>query len=202
MMPFIAISQRVDILKDRNERRDALDQRWHDFLAACGFRALPLPNTAEAAIDLLDRVSPVGVLLTGGNDLAALGGDAPERDRAEAAMLAWADRNRAPAFGVCRGLQMIAHSHGAALRRVDGHIAKPHTVTGAAYSRTVNSFHGWGFDQAPVDFEILARADDGTVEAIRHRSKPIAGVMWHPEREGIFDARDIDLMRNFFGGPR
>ena len=68
MMPFIAISQRVDILKDRNERRDALDQRWHDFLGACGFRALPLPNTAEAAMDLLDRMSPVGVLLPGGND--------------------------------------------------------------------------------------------------------------------------------------
>ena len=29
--PIVAISQRVDVLKDRNERRDALDQRWYPF---------------------------------------------------------------------------------------------------------------------------------------------------------------------------
>lgn len=198
MMPLIAVSQRVDVLKDRNERRDALDQRCPDFLAACGFRAIALPNRDDAAADLLGRLSPAGILLTGGNDLTALGGDAPERDRTEAAMLAWADRNGAPAFGVCRGLQMIAHTHGTILRRVESHIAKPHVVTGAGVNRTVNSFHGWGFDQAPADFDVLARAEDGTVEAMRHRTKPIAGIMWHPEREGVFDAGDIDLVRNFF----
>jgi gamma-glutamyl-gamma-aminobutyrate hydrolase PuuD len=200
-LPFIAISQRVDILKDRNERRDALDQRWHDFLGACGFRALAMPNRDDAATDLLERLAPAGILLTGGNDLAVLGGDAPERDRTEAAMLAWAERTAAPAFGVCRGFQMIAHTYGAVLHRVDGHIATRHGITGAisGASRLVNSFHGWGFDQIPGDFEVQARAGDGTIEAMRHRTKAVAGVMWHPEREGVFDAGDITRLQDFFG---
>ena len=201
-LPLIAVSQRVEILKDRDERRDALDQRWHNFLAACGYRAIALPNREDAAGDLLQRLSPMGVLLTGGNDLTALGGDAPERDRTEDAMLAWADRNNAPAFGVCRGLHMIAHAHGATLRRVEGHVANPHSVSGASINRTVNSFHTWGFDQAPTDFDVLARAEDGTVEAMRHRTKRIAGIMWHPERMAAFDAGDMEIVRDFFGKRR
>ena len=41
-MKLIAVSQRVDILADRNERRDALDQRYAQLLAAAGFAAVPV----------------------------------------------------------------------------------------------------------------------------------------------------------------
>lgn len=83
MIP-IAVSQRVDCHPDRGERRDALDQRWPHFLAACGLLPVVLPNRPELGVPLLDRTAPAGLLLTGGNDLAVMGGDAPERDETEA----------------------------------------------------------------------------------------------------------------------
>ena len=47
------------------------------------------------------------MVLTGGNDLAALGGDAPERDATENALLDAAESRRLPVIGVCRGMQVI-----------------------------------------------------------------------------------------------
>ena len=32
------------------------------------------------------------------------------------------------------------------------------------------------------DFEILAKAKDGVIEAIRHQKLPIEAWMWHPEK--------------------
>jgi hypothetical protein len=40
-----------------------------------------------------------GLVLTGGNDLAVLGGDAPERDAVENALLDWAERAQAAGPG-------------------------------------------------------------------------------------------------------
>lgn len=197
ILPLIAVSQRVEVLADRGERRDALDQRWHDFLAACGCRALPIPNHAAAAAELLRRFSPAGALLTGGNDLGTLGGDAPERDAVEDDLLSWAAAQNLPAVGVCRGMQMIAHIHGARLERLEGHVATTHRVTGPSCDRVVNSFHGWGLRQAPEAFHVLAQAPDGTIEAMRHSTRPVAAIMWHPERQKTFESADVALVKKW-----
>ena len=43
-MKIVAVSQRVDVYPDRNERRDALDQRLITFLSVAGFVPVPVPN--------------------------------------------------------------------------------------------------------------------------------------------------------------
>jgi gamma-glutamyl-gamma-aminobutyrate hydrolase PuuD len=195
----IAVSQRVDTVPGRSERRDALDQRWHEFFGGCGFLGVPIPNSSDAVSDILTEINPIGVLLTGGNDIAAYGGDAPERDETEHAMLSWAiDRNR-PAVGVCRGLQMIAHINGAVLKPISGHVGVRHRLQWEGRDIEVNSFHNWGFDVAPSGFDVTARSDDGFIEAVRHHSKPIVGIMWHPEREPVFAVHDTALFRDMFG---
>ena len=199
MRPLIAVSQRVDIVSARHERRDALDQRWGALFAACDLLAMPLPNEAGRASSLLEAIDPAGVLLTGGNDLSMYGGDAPERDATEAMAIEWAVARRRPLFAVCRGLQMLAHHFGSRLVRVDGHAAKRHRIQGEGLDVEVNSFHDWGFRDAPSEFQVLAKAPDGTIEAVRHSSAPIAGVMWHPEREAPFATRDMEMFRKFFG---
>lgn len=195
----VAITQRVDIVAKRGERRDALDQRWTEFLAACGLLAVPMPNLPAAAGALFEAMAPAGLLLTGGNDPVAVGGDAPERDETEAALIERARARGLPVFGVCRGLQVLLARHGAVIKPVTGHVTAAHGVRIDGARVEVNSYHNWGVREAPADFEVWAVAEDGVIEAARHRRDPLAGIMWHPERTTPFAPRDIALISRFFG---
>ena len=95
-MKPVLLSQRVDVLADRGERRDALDQRLVNWLADCGYLAFPLPNRAERVEHYWRLVQPVAVVLSGGNDLTAYGGNAAERDATERALLKLAMERRRP----------------------------------------------------------------------------------------------------------
>jgi N5-(cytidine 5'-diphosphoramidyl)-L-glutamine hydrolase len=194
-MKRLLVSQRVTLADRYGERRDCLDQRWTAFLAQAGFFCTALPNRAETAAAFADAIAPVGVLLTGGGDLAVLGGDAPERDATETAVLAWAQTRDVPVFGVCRGFQFLLHRHGSALARIDGHVGTRHVLSDGTQA---NSFHDWAAHQAPPGWRDIVTADDGTIEAATSADGRIAGQMWHPEREAPFAPRDIDRIRTFF----
>lgn len=45
----------------------------------------------------------------------------------------------------------------------------------------VHSAHHQAVDQLGEDLVVVARADDGTIEALEHVSAPVAAVQWHPE---------------------
>lgn len=198
----VAVTQRVEHLADRGERRDALDQRWTAFVGACGGMALPVPNRLSDVGAWAESLAIQAVLLTGGEDLADLGGPSPERDATELALLEWAERKRIPVLAICRGLQLLAYRAGASLRRLEGHIAVHHAITTEAGPDQVNSFHSWGFDVAPRNYRSLATAADGSIEAMQHLSLPITGLMWHPERCHPFRSADIDAARRALEGRR
>ena len=198
-MKAVAITQRVSVVPAYGERRDCLDQAWTKFLAACGLLPVLLPNVTEAALALCEGAGIGGLVLTGGNDLAALGGDAPERDAVENALLDLAERRRLPALGVCRGMQVIQQRYGIPLRRVEGHVAQRQVIQIEGERKEVNSFHHFAaFDSRPP-LEVWAVADDGVVKAIRHSAEPITGIMWHPERCAPFSPADVVLFRKVFG---
>lgn len=199
--PLIAVSQRVDVIAGRDERRDALDQLWTGFLDACGLLPVAMPNAASPVLAAawLEAVVPAGILLTGGNDLAAYGGDAPERDAVEALLIEHAVTRRIPLLAVCRGLQMLMHHFGAGLERVTGHAGTSHPITlGDGGTDTVNSYHNWAFTSVPPGFTAWATAPDGVVEAVRHDTLPLLGMLWHPERNAPYRAVDLDLVRRHF----
>ena len=200
-MRLVAISQRVDIYPDRGERRDALDQSWVRLLAACGLVALPMPNHVATARTMFGAMPVTGLLLTGGNDLARYSGDAPERDETERLLMQLARARRLPVLGVCRGMQVIQDAFGVPQAAVPGHVAVRHRVDGTMRGAEVNSFHAYGATATVAELEVLARAPDGVVEALRHRDEPILGQMWHPERESPYDAADLARIRSHFGVP-
>ncbi len=195
----ILVSQRVDVCRDRQERRDVLDQRLCRFLGACGCLPVPVPNAAALVPGLWEAVQPQGVLLSGGNDLLALGGDVPEREAAETLLIELAARHGKPVFGICHGLQLLAHLGGATLSAMGGHVASRHELTGAV-CREVNSYHQWGIQALGADWEALARARDESVEYACCRSMLQGGIMWHPEREEPFVPEDMALVREALGG--
>ncbi|MBF0134785.1 MAG: gamma-glutamyl-gamma-aminobutyrate hydrolase family protein [Magnetococcus sp. DMHC-1] len=214
-MTCIAVTQRVDLHPATGERRDALDQRWVAFLRLCGILPLLLPNHAATALDLLQACRPQGILLTGGNTLAALQGDAPERDALEFALLPWARERHIPVLGVCRGMQVLMSHLGLTLQRVQGHVQPQQNIRIRGNWETVNSFHEFGFqivdlahDQKNSVFplqtgketlHVWAWAVDGVIKAIRHPAEPLCGIMWHPERITPFRHQDVVLFASVFG---
>jgi gamma-glutamyl-gamma-aminobutyrate hydrolase PuuD len=197
-MKRIAVTQRVVIDTATGERRDALDQRWTEFLAACGVMPIPVPNQPETALALIQGCNASGILLTGGNDLVGYGGDAPERDITESRLIDWARWRGLPVLGVCRGMQMLLSEFGAEIVPCEGHVRTTHQLAIGGNERQVNSFHRLGIRTLPPGFREVARAKDGVLEAASHLSEPLTGIMWHPERAHPFDPADIAFVHGFF----
>jgi gamma-glutamyl-gamma-aminobutyrate hydrolase PuuD len=194
---LLGITQRVVVNAAYPERRDALSQEWAPFLSACGVSFVPLPNHVDAVRALLAALPLTGFILSGGNDVMAYGGDAPERDAVEEYLLNHTQTSSQPVLGVCRGFQMMQVFSGGKLEKRDGHVACRHDVSGAI-AHPVNSFHQYAVANLADGFDVLARAPDGTVEAARHRNFNWTGIMWHPEREAAADPADIALVKGVF----
>jgi len=201
-MKVVAVSQRVELLPERNERRDALDQRLCAWLIGAGYLPVAVPNAYLAADSAgapalqawLERVRPDAVLLSGGNGI----GEARERDRTGLHLLAYAQERSLPVLGICHGMQLIGAWAGAMLTPVTGHVATRHALRGGP-NADVNSFHHYALSACPAGFTVTAAAPDGCIEAIRHVSLPWEGWMWHPEREAAWQPGDLQRLRHLFG---
>ncbi|EGR0766875.1 peptidase C26, partial [Vibrio parahaemolyticus] len=91
-MKRIGLTQRVDVISNYGERRDAIDQKWCSLLLEMNMLPIPLPNISPSiAFNLFEQLSLDGVILTGGNSLShldVLASDlAPERDAFELALI-------------------------------------------------------------------------------------------------------------------
>ena len=197
----IGVTQRVDKIGSYNEWRDALDQRLIDWVIQSGFVPVPIPNTLvrmpspnnlqPILENWLNTVKIDAILLSGGNDI----GDVERRDLTEKYLLAWAEKNRKPVLGICRGMQMMGVCKGVKLVKVDGHVGTHHNLqmvnsNDQISSVAVNSYHNLALESCPDGFEILSKSEDSCIEAIKHKELPWQGWMWHPEREGSFSGDD------------
>lgn len=212
--PVIAVTQRIDNIPDRDERRDAIDQRLLNWLFHTGFMPVSVPNiffddsysgelSGNAAIETwLQAIRPTAVLLSGGNDI----GEYPARDGTERFLLSWAKTKKIPALGICRGLQMMAVWAGASLVHIEGHVNTQHSLVVSEekekenWPDCVNSYHNWCLSACPDGFEIMAKTEDGSIEAILHSDLPWEGWMWHPERAKPFTDQDTKRVQRLFNG--
>lgn len=203
-MNIVAVSQQIDQFSEYQEVRDVLDQRLITFLLAAGFIPVPVPNSLyktlpngqydhEALNVWLEKLKPAALVLSGGNDI----GQFNARDLTEGWLLDYARVHRSPVLGICRGMQMLAHWAGTDLHSVQGHVRTRHNLYGKI-TGDVNSYHAYSLVTCPDSFEVLAQSEDGEIEAIRHRSLPWEGWMWHPEREECVDVRDLQRIRRLF----
>jgi len=205
---LVAVTQRIDTVAGRAELRDALDQRLVQWLVHAGFLPVAVPNSLtdygyldELMLESwLEATQPGALLLSGGNDI----GEYPVRDATERYLLSWAETKQVSVLGICRGLQIMAVWAGGDLVRKDGHAGSRHQLVVPTrkdeWPANVNSYHNWGLASCPEGFEVTARAQDGSIEAIRHITLPWAGWMWHPEREMQFSPQDIKKVKRLFIG--
>lgn len=184
---LVALSMRVTEAENYVERRDSISHDWIDLLTGWDMTPLLLPNTGTS-VSLFRELKPGLLILTGGEDLGVF----PERDAIEQSLLSAALESGTPMLGVCRGSQLINDFLGGGLAPVEGHVAADHAVGISDPWRqfyggqtTVNSFHATGIPETGLAGELKPAAvdGDGNVEGFVWPGKPVAGVMWHPERE-------------------
>ena len=196
---IVLFTQRVEIVEAYQERRDCADQRIAEFILSAGFLPVPVPNSGEIAAAMTASLRPAGIVLTGGNSLVRYGGNAPERDETDRQLIGEAHHLQIPLYGFCRGMQSILDYFGETLTEVSGHVAVRHVIRGEEPETEVNSYHR----QACTGLkggELVAvmTAEDGVIEKVRHRSLPIVGTMWHPERENPFRETDRSFLMRLF----
>ena len=202
-MKVVAVSQRVDVVGEHQERRDALDQNVIRFLFACGFIAVPVPNlphvgpyddfVKDYCENFINHIKPHAIFLSGG----ANPGRIPERDKTEFAMINYAEQKKLPLLAICRGMQMLAYRAGTDITPVVGHVGTRHRIKGEIRG-VVNSYHNYCVSDCPENYRVIATSVENSIEALKHRDLPWEGWMWHPERELSFADRDIERCRLLF----
>jgi putative glutamine amidotransferase len=203
----------------------ALGMTYLRTLQAAGAMPVVLPPLGDAGA-LLERLD--GICLSGGPDVdpraygarerhPELGETEPSLDAFELGLARSALALGIPILGICRGAQALNVACGGTLRQhVPGHrqaeaaTIATHAVRIARGSRlaaitgggeiAVNSFHHQAVDVVGAGLKVVARAGDGTIEAIEGAGFTL-GVQWHAETMaehlGLFEA----LVAAAAGGP-
>ena len=97
-----------------------------------------------------------------------------------------------PILGICLGHQAIGEAFGAKIvgaKFIKHGIVEEIDLDGRGVFRTIGKsakftrYHSLVIDEATLskDFEVTARAKDGDIMGIRHKTMPIEGVQFHPE---------------------
>ena len=116
-----------------------------------------------------------------------------------------------PLLGVCLGHQTIGQAFGGQVVRcreiVHGKMGVMHHAGQGVFADLPSPFlatryHSLVVDRAslPDCLEITAWLEDGTIMGLRHRTKPVEGVQFHPE--SIASEHGHALLRNFLAMSR
>ena len=186
-----------------------------DALSSIGYLPLLVPrisdtNLLEAAMDKADAL-----LLAGG----IKGQDYNGRIEFEMLLMRMALERGLPVLGFCHGHQCINRYFGGTLKTVPQDASpkvvhrgeespyvkdcfhmvsvKPGSRLAAGFGTTrveVNTSHTKCIDKLGDGLEVTAVSDDGVVEAIEHRTLPVTGFQFHPERMFRRDPRCLRII--------
>ena len=207
--------------------RDFIGQHYVSYLEKLGLAPILVPNTLADVHTYVTAVGAEAIVLSGGGDIAperygqpntASEDIAPARDETEYRLLELAVERRLPVFGICRGIQVLNVFFGGGLIQDipaqlhspithDGEATHPVIIVDPHVERVVergelhvNSYHHQGItaDLLAPDLEVFAVSEvDGVIEGVLHRTLPVIGMQWHPERPTPSRESDERLIRRW-----
>lgn len=101
--------------------------------------------------------------------------------------ISWAEKENIPLFGICLGNQILSLSVGAKTYKMKyGHRSLNQPCLDVIKDRALitSQNHGYAVDEKtiPDNYELwFQNLNDGTSEGIRHKTKPLSSVQFHPE---------------------
>ncbi len=143
-----------------------------------GFKVRVMPASATTA-EILDS-KPAGIFLSNGP------GDPAAVDYAVRTVSELLGKG-IPTFGICLGHQILGQALGGKTFKLKfGHRGANQPVKDLATNRFEITSQNHGFavdaDSLPADVEVShVNLNDGTVEGLRHKKKPVFCVQYHPE---------------------
>jgi N5-(cytidine 5'-diphosphoramidyl)-L-glutamine hydrolase len=198
----IGISMRETNAVGYIEKRDSLARDWYRFMKINMPNAnwILLPNIGNDINGYIQNWNINGFILSGGENLSV----SRERDITEKKIFEYSQTNSLPILGVCRGFQAIFKWLGGDIKEGDEtfsarHVATRHKIYINDEVKEVNSYHSNKLLERgkPESLQVLARCDkDNSIEA--YQAEKLLGVMWHPEREGIINNWDTELIKKLF----
>ncbi len=115
----------------------------------------------------------------------------PRLDTLDKMVVDYCVKHKAPMLGICRGHQsMNVFMGGSMYQDIENHRDikeghKVHTIKNKVLDLDefieTNSYHHQAVKDLGKTFEVVARHEDGTVEAIVSNEYPFIGIQWHPE---------------------
>ena len=175
--PKIGIISKL-ILSEYGEILQALDINFIKALEILGFKSEVLAyfNSTLQGLDAL--------IISGGNDLNSVSQSKINalRDRFEFSCIKKALELNIPILGICKGAQSLACELNAQILPCKNHIGEHEIIWQDGKILKVNSYHNYSIN-APINADILAMANDESIEAFINKDKKILGAMWHFERE-------------------
>ncbi|MFG1926949.1 anthranilate synthase component II [Cryptosporangium sp. NPDC048952] len=131
--------------------------------------------------------------------------DDPADFRAGADILRY---GRIPVLGVCLGLQGLVTAYGGKVRPIEPAHGEVATIAhdGRGVFRGLPAdfqavrYHSLAATVIPLCLMATAWSEDGTVMGVRHRSRPLEGVQFHPE--SALSEHGQLLIANFLGVSR
>jgi carbamoyl-phosphate synthase small subunit len=148
-------------------------------LAARGFRVSVISGAASLAEIM--ALNPDGVFLSNGP------GDPAATALSSTPVIQGLLAKNIPIFGICLGHQLLALAMGAKTEKLyQGHRGANHPVKNLQTGKVEITSQNHGFvvqsDVVPNEVEVThVSLFDGTIEGIKHRTKPAFSVQYHPE---------------------
>lgn len=113
-----------------------------------------------------------------------------------------------PVFGICLGMQSIAHVYGGdvihAGKTMHGKVDTIHQTGSLLFNGLpeifrVVRYHSLAVkkESLPDCFKVTSHSSDGEIMSLEHKDKPIYGVQFHPE--SYLTEHGIEMIKNFIG---